>query len=115
VCLKPGHLIALLIRHRLRRRGPICKAMRIERRRSKPGSAAARSSGVHAQPITNLQALQTESIVPSQFHRRENGSPWEVRKVRSGPPSSRCAANRFGRLIIRLELNWSKFVVASRL
>jgi len=45
--------------------------------------AAARSSGVHARPITNLQALQTESIVPSQFHRRENGSQGEERKVKN--------------------------------
>ena len=57
---------------------PFCETMRIERRRSKTwqtclDSAAARSSGVRARPITNLQALQTESIVPSQIHRREYG------------------------------------------
>ena len=57
---------------------PFCETMRIERRRSKTwqtclDSAAARSSGVHARPITNLQALQTESIVPSQIHHRKYG------------------------------------------
>jgi len=71
------------------------------------------------QPITNLQALQTESIVPSQFHRRENGSPGEVRKVNiwdSGPPEFSVRSQPF-----RAPdhppgaFNWSKFAVASRL
>src|SRR5215472_13802853 len=134
MCLKPGHLNASSYSTPLTSAGALfCETMRIERRRSKTwqtclDSAAARSSGVHARPITNLQALQTESIVPSQFHRRVNGSPGEVRKVKnfwdSGPlgavaaqPTvSKTNRNRMGTIVgTEFQVNGSQHVLDSLL